>query len=95
MNEILHANIFFIIASVGVVVFIILTTLILYQLYKVVRSVRRIVDRVDHGTEVLVEDIDDIRENLNPANIIAFVMKFIPGMVQPPKRRRRRMSDDV
>lgn len=95
MTEILHANIFFVIASIGVVIFIILTSLILYQLYKVVRSIRRIVDRVDHGTEVLVEDIDDIRENLNPANIIAFVMKFIPGMAPPPKRRRRKMSKDV
>jgi hypothetical protein len=80
MNEILHANIFFIIASVGVVIFILLTSLILYHVFKVVKAIRRIVERVERGSEVLAEDIDDIRNNLNPTRLINFVMSFIPGM---------------
>lgn len=80
MTEILHANIFFIIASVGVVLFIIITSLILYQVLKVVKAVRRIVERVERGSEVLAEDIEDIRQNLNPTRLISFIMSFIPGV---------------
>jgi uncharacterized protein YoxC len=80
MNEILHANIFFIIASIGVVVFIIITSIILYQVLKVVKAVRRIVERVERGSEVLAEDIEDLRHNLNPTRIISFIMSLIPGM---------------
>ena len=80
LNEILHANIFFIIASVGVVLFIIITSLILYHVLKVVQAVRRIVERVERGSEVLAEDIEDIRHNLNPTRIITFIMNLIPGI---------------
>lgn len=78
MNEILHANIFFIIASVGVVVFTIITTLILWQVFKVVSAIRRIVDRVEAGSVALAEDIEDLRNNLNPSRFISFIMSFIP-----------------
>jgi len=77
---VLHANIFFIIASVGVVLFIIITSLILYHVLKVVRAVRRIVERVERGSEVLAEDIEDIRHNLNPTRLIGFIMSIIPGI---------------
>lgn len=80
LNEVLHANIFFIIASVGVVLFIIITSLILYHVLKVVQAIRRIVNRVERGSEVLAEDIEDIRHNLNPARLISYIMSFIPGM---------------
>lgn len=79
LNEVLHANIFFIIASGGVVIFIVITSLILYQVLKVVKAVRRIVERVERGSEVLAEDIEDLRSNLNPTRFISFIMSFIPG----------------
>jgi hypothetical protein len=63
-----------------VVIFILLTSLILYHVFKVVKAIRRIVERVERGSEVLAEDIDDIRNNLNPTRLINFVMSFIPGM---------------
>ena len=79
MSEILHANIFFIIASIGVVLFIIITSLILFHVYKIVRTLRRIIDRVEVGSMALAEDIDDLRNSLNPTKLIAFVMSLIPG----------------
>jgi len=79
LNEVLHANIFFIIASVGVVIFIVLTSLILYHVLKVVRAVRRIISRVERGSEVLAEDIEDLHRNLNPSRLLAWVASFIPG----------------
>lgn len=80
LTEVLHANIFFIIASIGVIVFGIITSLILYQVLKVVKAVRRIVERVERGSEVLAEDIEDLRYNLNPTRLIGFIMSFIPGI---------------
>lgn len=79
MTEILQANIFFVIASIGVVIFIIITSLILFHVYKIVRSVRRIVERVEAGSVALAEDIDDLRSNLNPTKLISFIMSFVPG----------------
>ena len=94
MNEILHANIFFFIASVGVVLFTFLVCVLLYQLLKIVRSIRRIVERVEAGSEVLADDIENLRENLNPARLVTFVMGLIPGMAPPPRRRRRKDEDE-
>ena len=93
MTEVLHANIFFVIASVGVVALTILACVLLYQVIKIVRSIRRIVDRVEAGSEVLAEDIENIRENLNPAKLVTFVMNLIPGMSMPRRRTRKRAKD--
>ena len=88
MNEVLHANIFFVIASVGIVVLTILVCVLLFQVIKIVRSVRRIVERVEAGSEVLADDIENLRENLNPAKLVTFVMSLIPGLGATPTRRR-------
>ncbi len=92
MEDILQANIFFFITAIGVIVLTTLGCILLYQLIKIVRAIRRIVDRVDAGSEVIIEDIEHIRENLNPANLISYIMRFVPGAAPP--RRRRRKNDD-
>lgn len=87
MSEVLHANIFFVITSVAVVLFTLLVCVLLYHLIKIVKSVRRIVDRVEVGSEVLAEDIEHIRSSLNPARLIQFIMSMMPGGA--PRRRTR------
>ena len=94
MTEVLHANIFFIITSVAVIVFTCLVCVLLFQLIKIVKAIRRIVDRVEAGSEVLAEDIDNIRSSFNVAKLIQFVMGLVPGA--KPKRstrtRKRRVN---
>ena len=92
MNEVLHANIFFVIASVAVVLFTLLVCVLVYHLIKIVKSIRRIVERVEVGSEVLADDLENIRESLNPARLIQFVMSFMPGVT--PKRRSRKAKDE-
>lgn len=92
MNEILHANIFFIITSIAVVLFTLLVCVLLYHLIKIVKSVRRIVERVEEGSEVIAEDIEHIRSSLNPARIIQFVMSMMPGAA-PTRRTRSRKKE--
>lgn len=88
MTEVLHANIFFIITSVAVALFTLLVCVLLFHVIKIVKAIRRIVERVEAGSEVLADDIDNIRSSLNPAKLIQFVMNFIPG-VAPIKTRRK------
>jgi len=56
----------------------ILVSLILFQLLKIFKIIRRIIERVEAGSEALAEDIELLRENLNPAQFISFIMGFIP-----------------
>jgi len=79
MTEVLHANIFFIITSVAVVLFTLLVCVLLYHLIKIVKAVRRIVDRVEAGSEVLAEDIEHIRASFNVASLVKFIMSLVPG----------------
>lgn len=88
MTEVLQANIFFIITSIAVVVFTLLVCVLVYHLIKIVRAIRRIVDRVEAGSEVLAEDMENIRSSLNPAKLVQFVMGFVPGAKTHKKRSR-------
>ncbi len=87
MTEVLQTNIFFIITSVAVVLFTLLVCVLMFHLIKIVKAIRRIVDRVEAGSEVLADDLDNIRASLNPAKLVQFVMGFVPGV--KPKTRRR------
>lgn len=89
MTEVLHANIFFIITSIAVVLFTLLVCVLLYHLIKIVRAIRRIVDRVEAGSEVLADDIENIRASFNITNLIQFIMGMVPG-AKPKKARTRR-----
>lgn len=94
MNEVLHANIFFVITSVAVVFFTILTCILLYQVIKIVKSVRRIVERVESGSEVLAEDLEEIRASLNPTRIFQFVLQFLPFDMPKPRKRKAKSNDE-
>lgn len=94
MNEVLHANIFFFIASVATVIFCILTCIILYQVIKITKSIRAIVERIEAGSEMIAEDIAHVRELVSNGGLMSRIMGFIFGMMGggPAKRGRRRKS---
>lgn len=87
MNEILHANLFFIIASLATICFSILVCVFLYHVIKIVKAIRRIVDRVEAGSEVLADDLEELRVNLNPAKVFGFIMNIF-------STRKSRKNDD-
>lgn len=92
MSEVLLANIFFMITAMAVVVFTVLVCVLVYHLIKIVRTIRRIVDRVEAGSEVLADDIEHIRDSLNAAELVKFMMRFVPG-AQARTRRRKAKSE--
>lgn len=77
MNEILHANIFFIIASIATVIFCILLSLVLYHVLKIVRSIRSIVERIEAGSEVMAEDMTYMRNFVASGGMFSQLFQFI------------------
>lgn len=96
MQDVLHANIFFFIASIATVLFALILCLILYQVYKIVRTVRRIVDRIEAGSELIAEDVAHLRSYVMNGNIVARILGFVFGATAKKTRRRRsRQTEDV
>ena len=93
MNEILHANIFFLITSVATVVFCILTSIILYQVIKIVQAIRRILERVEAGSEKIAQDVAHVRSLVGNGGVVSRVVSFVLGAAGGA-RRHRSYEDD-
>lgn len=94
MTEVLHANIFFVIASVGVVLFTFLVCIALYHVIKVIRSIRRIVERIEAGSEIVAEDLQDLRTTLSPRRIISLFFGMMGGRASRSRRRRNESDEE-
>ncbi|MCA9358291.1 hypothetical protein KC902_03455 [Candidatus Kaiserbacteria bacterium] len=92
MNEVLHANIFFLIASIATVVFCIFICFILFHVLKIVASLRRIIERIEAGSEAIAQDMAHVRELVAGGGIIARVGRFFMGSTRG--RRKSRSYDD-
>ncbi len=90
MNEVLHANIFFFIATVATVVFCVFGCFILYHVLKIVKSIRAIVERIEAGSEVIARDVAHVRELVASGGIWSRVLKFIIGSSRGNDRKRQR-----
>jgi uncharacterized protein HemY len=90
MNEILHANVFFVIASIATVVFSIIVCLVLFHVLKLVKSIRRIVERIEQASEQVADDVAHARALLFNGGMIARVMGFMSGAY----RKNRRSGDE-
>lgn len=94
MDEVLHTNIFFIIASIATVIFCVLVSFILYQVLKIVRSVRSIIERVEAGSEVIAKDVAHVRELVASGGIFSRIVQFFMGTASTRGRSKRRRSKD-
>ena len=98
MNEILHANIFFFIASIAVVCFSILIGIALYYVIKIMKLIRSILERVEAGSEVLAEDAARIRAMIAEGGIISKIFGFIVGQAMgggATRRKRKTSTKDI
>jgi len=94
MNEILHANVFFVIASVATVLFTIIVCLVLFQVYRLVQSVRRIAQRIELASEQVAADMTQARALLYNGGILARVLGFIAGTRRPTRRGQAEEKED-
>ena len=95
MSDIVQADIFFFIASIGIVVLTILVCLILYQVLKVVKSIRRILERIDEGSEVIAEDVSQLRAFVLEGSLVSQLIHFfVPRAARRAKRAARKDDND-
>ena len=94
MSEILQANIFFFIASIATVVFCILVSLILFQILKITKSFRAIIDRLEAGSELLAQDVANVRELVASGGIFTRMFQFMMGAKRGRGRSHRHDQDE-
>ena len=82
MDEVLQANIFFFVTSVAVIVFTLLLCLALFYIIKILQSVRRIINRIDTESEMIVEDVKQLRSYVLGGSLVSQLVSFLT-------RRRR------
>ena len=91
MSEVLQANIFFYIASVATVVFCIVVTLLLFQVYKILKTFRSILERIDSASEVMAEDVAQVRKLVATGGLVSTIM----GLVFGTKKKKRTKTDET
>lgn len=90
MNEVLHANIFFFITGVAVIVITALLCVGLFHSIKALTSIRRILNRIEEGTEVIVEDMHNVREYFVDDALLPRIIRKIFGGSSERKTKETR-----
>jgi hypothetical protein len=90
MSEILQTNIFFAITSVAVVVFTLLLCIAIYQVIKILKSIRRIVTRIDEGSELIAEDVSQLRTYVTEGSLVSQVLSFVTGTSTKRATRKKK-----
>ena len=88
MTEVLQANIFFFITAISVVVFTLFLCVAAYHFIKILRTLRRIMDRVEEGTEVLADDFESVRNYFAEDGLLPRLMRTFMGASRGNERRR-------
>ncbi len=79
MTEVLEANIFFFITGIAVIVFTFLASIALYHVIRLLKSARRVVDRIDAGSEIIAGDLDQLRTYITERS---FLSRFLGAVLQ-------------
>lgn len=74
MNEILLANLFFIITGSAVLVVGAFLCFVCYHIIKIVKITHTILERVETSAELLVEDMNALRDHLANGNIFGRIL---------------------
>ena len=92
MSEVLQANVFFFITSVAVVAFTILVCVVLYQVIKILGTVRQIVDRVEAGSELVTENIQNIQNYFKDGALFKTIFGGVMSLLGSEKKSTPRRS---
>jgi len=89
MNEVLHANIFFIIASIATIIFCVLISVALYYVIKILQSLRAIIARIEAGSEIVAQDVANVRAFIASGGIVSRAVQFIMGSRSKSRKRQK------
>ncbi|HWB33996.1 MAG TPA: hypothetical protein VG753_01595 [Candidatus Paceibacterota bacterium] len=93
MDQVVHADIFFFITSIAVILVTVGVLVILYYLIPAARNLRDIVARIHKASGDVEKDFEDLRstlrqEGLKGKMLVDIVLGWIERMARPPVRRR-------
>lgn len=91
MAEVLQANVFFLITALAVTVFTVFLCVAMYFVIRILRSVRNITEKIELGSETIVEDVRQLRQYVAGGSLISQVL----GLFVKSKRSRKRESEEV
>ncbi len=80
MQELVHADIFFFVTSIAVILVGVGICVVLFYLIRILRNIRDITGRVDEGSKLLAEDFGELRSSLKAkgfvwGNLFSFLKK--------------------
>lgn len=90
MSEVLQANIFFFVTGISVIVLTLLVCVGLYHVIRILKSVRRIIDRIEYGSEIIAEDMSSIRHYFTEGGLITRLIGIFFG--QAPSKKKAAQS---
>ena len=72
-NTLIHADIFFFIASIGTIIFIILTSIAIYYLIGLLRNVRDLTNTLQDKVETASENLEEMRRKISESLIFNLI----------------------
>jgi hypothetical protein len=93
MTEVLHANVFFFVTGIAVIVISVILCILLYHFIRALKSIRRILGSIERGTEAISDDMQNIRSYFARGGLIGgllSILRGVGGSAEAPKKRRRK-----
>jgi hypothetical protein len=94
MNEVLLTNIFFVITGIAIIICAALVCIALFYVIKAVRTLRRILDTIEAGAEVIAEDMQQIRAFFTQEGLVGRMVSLLAGRKRRTHRRAHRDAED-
>ncbi len=96
MTEVLHTNVFFFITGIAVIVISVIFIILLFHVIRALKSIRRILGSIERGTEVISEDMQNIRNHFASGGFVGGLLSLLRGFSnnrdtvkeRPAKKRR-------
>ena len=88
MSEILHANIFFLIASIATIIFSIMVFIVMYGVIKIIASIRAILSKIEAGSDLIAEDIQTARAFVANGGILSHLIRFATRFMGDGRKSR-------
>lgn len=92
MTEVLYANVFFFITGIAVIVISVILVILLFHVIKTLKSVRRILNTVERGTEAISDDMQSVREYFAKGGLIGGVISLLRGDYSFSRKTKKKIG---
>jgi len=92
MSDVLHANIFFFITAIAVVLVTVMVIIALYYVIRILRAVRDVAERVREGSEVIAQDAANFREGILSGSFLSAIYERAAKTAGFSTRKSRRRA---